>query len=574
MSLLFLFVILGTFYIYSKSLTGSFIWDDEHFVLRNPAIQSVEKLPHYFISKETTSGVDEFNIYRPLRNVSYLVNYLISGMEPSGFRIGNLLLHMLNILLLGYLVRLLTGSWLITAFSSILFAFHPIQTEAVSWIKGRDDLLVTFFYLAAFISYILRYKAGRYNNIYCWLSVLFFIFALLSKETAITFPFLIVIYNLCFPNNKDMGAKKSYHPYFYALLIYIIIRTVVVGSVGQTEYWGGSFLASFYTSLAGTVYYLKLLFFPVNLLADYLMFPVFQSVFNPYVIGALIVIILLLGITVLSFIKGQRVLAFSLLWFFITLIPVSNIIPIKIIIAERFLYLPSIGIFLGSAIVLAKIGETLPKGLFYRNKTVIIMFSLVTLLLASMTVDRNTVWTDKHLFWQDIVAKSPENSRGWHNLATIYQNNADLDNAIRLYEKALQMEYHSAESHYQLARIYRGLGQDEAALRQFYEALINDPENADINHDSGDLMAKKGMFSEAISRYRRALETRPNHAEALYDLGMLYMREQDFEFAARQFRKLLLITPDDRMVAGFLNYCESMINKRQAKRSRTEMPLE
>lgn len=550
-NLIFLFVILGTFYIYSRALTGPFIWDDEHFVLRNPSVKSVERVPEYFTSKETFAMEGNFAIYRPLRNISYLLDYLLFGLNPFGFHLVNLLLHIQNMILMAYLVRLMTGSRFASIVSSVFFAFHPVQTEAVSWIKGRDDLIATFFYLASLALYIKgREKKSLYRG-----SVIFFALALLSKETALTLPLIIFLYNLHFPEKGD--KKVSYHPYIYISLLYLLLRTIVVGRVGQTEHWGGSFLTAFYTNWTGMVYYLKLLFFPVNLCADYLMFPVRTTLFDPYVLGALFIILLLLGAALISFRGGNRLLSFSIFWFFITLLPVSNIVPIQIIIAERFLYLPSIGMFIGAAVLLGNLKDGFQKTGF-GNSVLIFLISGVSLFLASMTVDRNHVWTDEHLFWKDVAAKSPGNPRAWHNLASEYQNEGRISEAISLYQKSLMMDYHSPETHYQLGRIYRGMGEEEKALSEFYAALEDDPENADINYEIGNLMSKKGWYSEAISQYRKALEGNPDHEDALHDLGILYMRQKDYGLAAMQFRKLLVLSPGNKMAAGFLEYCERM----------------
>lgn len=384
--------------------------------------------------------------------------------------------------------------------------------------------------------------------------------ALLSKETAVTLPLIIFLYNIHFSKGSKVVAKKtSYHPYIYVLLLYILLRTVALGGeVKQTEYWGGSFLTAFYTNWTGMVYYMKLLFFPVNLCADYLMFPVRTSLFDPYVVGALFVIAFSLGIVALSFWKGMRFLSFSILWFFVTLIPVSNIVPIQIVIAERFLYLPSIGIFIGSAVFLSQLTDRLRERFVPGNKITVFLIPLISLSLALMTVDRNQIWTDEHIFWSDVVAKSPGNTRAWHNLASGYQNKGKIPEAISLYKKALLMEYHSPETHFQLGRIYRGLGEDETAMTEFFEALKDDPENTDINYEIGNIMSKKGWYSEAISRYKKALENNPDHEDALYDLGIMYMKQKDHALAAVQFEKLLIVAPGNKIAAGFLEYCKSI----------------
>lgn len=559
-NLLLLILIFGTFYIYSRALNGPFIWDDNHFLLRNSSIRSVEKIPEYFTSKATFAEEGDFDIYRPLRNVSYLIDYLMFGLNPFGFHVINLLLHVQNIILLAYLLRTVTGNNFISIASAALFAFHPIQTEAVSWIKGRDDLIATFFYLMSLTLYI----KGRGKNGYLyWGSVVFFALALFSKEMALTLPLVILFYNLHFP--KKEGVKTSYHPYMYTLLCYIFLRTLVLGRVGQTRYWGGSFLTAFYTNWTGMVYYLKLLFFPVNLCADYLMFPVRTAIFDPYVLGALFIILLLLATALLSFIKGRRLLSFSISWFLITLLPVSNIVPIQIIIAERFLYLPSIGIFIGAAVLLSDLKDRLGKRLKYATGIMVLLLTSTAILLSYITADRNSVWTDEHAFWTDVAAKSPGNPRAWHNLAVIYQNRGKLSEAMSLYQKALMMDYHMPETHYQIGRIYRKFGEEGRALVQFLEASKDDPGNAEALYEIGNILLQQGRYPEAILQYQKVLEINPNHIDALYDLGNLYIMRKEFGIAAVQFKKLLTLRPDNKMAAGFLEYCEKMEEELKAK---------
>jgi hypothetical protein len=213
------------------------------------------------------------------------------------------------------------------------------------------------------------------------------------------------------------------------------LRTVVVGQVAQTEYWGGSFLSSTYTALTGVVYYIKLILFPINLCADYLMFPISYSLLDPYVIGAIAVLILFALVIYFSYVKGWKVFSFSILWFFITLLPVSNIVPIKIIIAERFLYLPSVGLFIGGAILLKKFFdkfETDGKGL---KKVLFVIIPVIFILLSAMTVDRNRIWVESQAFWLDVADKYPKNTRAWHNLASTYHNQQMFPEAISLYKK-------------------------------------------------------------------------------------------------------------------------------------------
>ena len=287
------------------------------------------------------------------------------------------------------------------------------------------------------------------------------------------------------------------------------------------------------------IYYLKLLFFPINLCAYYLMFPVRTSPFDPYVVGAFLIVLTFLAIAVFSFFKGWKALSFSLGWFFITLLPVSNLVPIKIIIAERFLYGPSIGIFIGSAIVLSEIGKGIKEG---GRMAPSLIALLIAIMLASMTVDRNRVWMDEHVFWLGIAEKSPGNTRAWHNIATIFQNKRMLIEAATHYKTALMMDYHSPETHYRLGKVYYLLHDEESALKEFFEALKDDPANSDINYEIGFLLSKKGFHSEAISYYRKALQGDPEHMNALYNLGMLYMQDQEYALAARQFKKLLVLS--------------------------------
>lgn len=519
---------------YLNTLNGAFVYDDSEMILENPNVRGKTTLAQMFFDRRVMSFSGE--IYRPLRDVSYRMDYLIGGKKPNVYHVTNILLHTITTLAAYWFLMLLFKGGSIPLLAAAIFAVHPLHTESVAWVKGRDDILFTLFYLLSFGMYLKsRDTDGWKVRFYFFASILLFILSLFSKELAVTLPLTIALYQMIFKRVK----LHNLIPFFVISAAYIALRTYVLGQVAQQEeYWGGSFNNTMLTMTNGIVQYVRLCFLPVNQCADYL-FPISTGI--DY--GVMLSLSLLsLGFAFLFF-YGDRYILWGGLFFFISLLPVINIIPIKIIIAERFLYLPLVG-------YCAVIASGLHK-VFRTDWSVRIVGAIVVFFLVLLTIQRNHVWIDEYSLWSDTIKKSPQNSRAHYGLGSAYVSKGMMDKAFLEYKESVKLAPGYPYAFYGLGLIYDKRGMPKEAASLYKDALKNDPTHRDARYNLALLYQEQGRLDEAIVEFRELLKRRFDDFDALNGLGLAYFQKGLFEEALMQYKKALNI--DLESVAPYNN---------------------
>src|SRR5574341_831417 len=307
-----------------------------------------------------------FNKGRPparfVRTDSYTLDYLVSGLQPWGYHLFNLLYHLATTLLVYALARRLLAGSPAALLVALLFAVHPVHTEAVTYISGRRDLLSTLLTLAGVLTY-LRYREAPTRGRALGLGALYGL-ALFAKEMAITLPLLCLAYEAVQPAPGPglRGALRALgqgtlaglrrFPVLYGSLFalaggFAFYLVVIAKATAKVGWWGGHVLFNFLTVARIWVHHLQLLVFPKTLLVDYSYnaFPVTNTLGDWRGWGA-VLLLGLLALGLLRLLAVSRIAAFGGLWFALALLPVSHIIPHHELMAEHHLYLPSVGLFL------------------------------------------------------------------------------------------------------------------------------------------------------------------------------------------------------------------------------------
>ncbi|MFQ5900053.1 MAG: tetratricopeptide repeat protein [Thermodesulfobacteriota bacterium] len=564
-------IILLSLITYWNTLDSGFIWDDDFAIETNKAIRSLDptSIKTFFTSSDPYNFAKGQN-YRPVSLISFAVIYKLFGLNPFGYHLSNVVLHTINGVMIFLFASLLFNdrrrrsmvhsSWFTVhdspAFiAAILFAAHPIHTEAVAWIKELDDLLALFFMLIAFCLYIKSTLNSQLLTRNYLFSLFFYILAILSKEMVVTLPILLLLYDFTLGNTVH-GSRFTvrhfirYIPFCLITLVYLIMRTLALGQVGEDEYLivSGVVLKGipkFFTMAKGIAYYIKLLVLPINLSADYLTFPVSLSM-DWQVLLSISILLAMLAAAVISY-RYSRIVTFSILWFFITILPVSNIIPLRIAIAERFLYLPSIGFCLLLAVGLTRVWKVRP--LF--GKVAAAVFVVITLFYSFGTIDRNRVWKDEYSFWSDLVERFPDNARAHHNLGAAYLGKGLLNESLKAYQEAIRLAPDYQEAHYHAGDIYRRMGRLEDAVNEYRTALLIDPAYVDVYKGLGLVFYQKGEYDEAISSYKRALEIESDNVDVHYNLANVYRRKGLTDKAMYEYEEVLKF--DDSYYGAYSN---------------------
>ena len=390
--------------------------------------------------------------------------------------------------------------------AALIFAAHPVNTEAVSWASSVTELFYTLFFLLSFYIYIRRGAGGAGGAGPLIASLLCFMVALLSKETAIVLPLLILAYDYSFYGKGLVRRYKLYVPYFAIALAFLALRTIVVGGIIHHKEVDITLYESVINVFPNITDYFSKLMAPVNLNALYVFHPV-STIFAPKAVTG--VLISLSAVFLLVFYSERARAAFTgLLVLALPILPVLYIPAIAAApMAERYLYLPSAGFSLIAAAFLRWV-------LTDRSRRIVLAASVALLALYSYgTLKRSEAWRDDLTLWGVTAKSSPESPIVHNNLAIELFYRGMADEAISEYRRAIELFEPYPSAHYNLGNAYFYKGMPELALSEYRRAVELEPDNFDALHNLADIYLSKGMTEEAIYYYERFMEYAPPEYE-------------------------------------------------------------
>lgn len=572
---LLIIIVLGAL-IYSNTFNVPFTFDDEYVVTDNSQI------------KDLRNFINPLSGNRSLGFLTFALNYKIHALHVTGYHVVNLLIHLMNSLLV-YLLTLFTfrtpyapdrikkpdtfrfssaEGWL-ALFTTLLFASHPIQTQAVTYISQRFASLATLFYLFSLVMYIKArdfWSSGPVGYAFYVAAIFASVLAMRTKEIAFTLPVIVILYEVMFFKG-DMKRRFLYLLPF--LLTMSIIPLTMMGSQGPVADFSGidqltrsagveSVSRGDYlnTQFRVIVTYIRLLFFPVNQNLDY-DYPIYRSFFNPEVWVSFLFLFSFFALGVYLFYtsfrkdKGNvfwlRVVSFGIFWFFVSLSVESSIIPIADVIYEHRLYLPSVGFFMAFISFMAFMRARLADRARVFDQMFIPVLVIVVAGLSMAAYARNMVWRDEITLWEDVVRKSPNKVRAYHNLGLLYghQSRKDrFDKAITLYQEAIKREPGFADAHNNLGLTYYDQGHFDDAIKEISTALTLRPSYADAHNNLGLVYSAQGRFDDAIKEYKTAIRYRPDFAKAHNNLSILYQKQNRLDEAFQEIQAALKYNPD------------------------------
>jgi tetratricopeptide (TPR) repeat protein len=534
--LAFIIISVWTFVIYYNSLNGEFVFDDESVVQNNVSIQSLSSIPKYFTADEGFHKVIG-RYYRPVVSATYAIDYAIWGLNPFGFHLTNIFIHIISsillFLILERLFRKYENSVFISFMGAMIFAVHTIHTEAVTWISGRTDSIVTLFFFASFLFYIKYTDSGKSKpssgpavkrstvsvgkTKFLILSLVFYCFGLLSKEMIITMPVILILYDYFCRKLDFRNILSNYEIYLYFIgltILYLVIRYLLLLDVPEREkylyFYGMDFFTTYGTMLKTIPVYFKLLFLPVNLIYHYN--GVISDVKSPAEIMFILSAVFVIALIVVGWLlrKSHGVLSFCIFFFLVTLIPVMNIIQTMNLMAERFLYITSFSVSVLVSYLLIKYA----KGKYY--KPLIIIFSVVILLFSYLTYERNKDWQSNNTLYS--TGEGINGTVLLVNSGNIYANNKNFDEAAKRYFRALEIRENNILANHNLGLVYLIKG----------------------NYDSAEYRLKKGIAIDSLA------------PDGYFQLAVLYKTKGNIEEAIRNLEKLQTIDFNYRGSADLL----------------------
>lgn len=430
-----LLIAAAVFIAYFNAFEGNFQFDDFNVIVGDARVHGWQA---WLVSMP---GI------RPLLKASYTLNWT-SSLGLFGFHLFNIAVHAASSILVYMLARRyfveiaplpVPAGRNAALFAALLFALHPVQTEAVTYISGRSSSLVACFYLASLVAYLKGRQAGS-TPAFHGLSLIFFLMALAVKEIAVTLPLVMFLWEFCRPVRRSAcSILAALWPYWVAVAVAMLAMLLHPVYFGMLTYSLDQRTISdgLYAGVQGAVYLIGQLFFPLNLNIDPdLSLPDAGS-------GELAAKAALLGFLLavgLATLRRAPWLTFGILWFFIQLLPTHTLVPRLDIANDRQLYLTSLGPLLALTFVLARLAKRWPA-FSWRTPA-----AAACVLLALATHARNRDYRDEITLWEATAKYSPNKGRVHNNLGYAYELAGRKEDARKSYQRALDIDSKNARA--------------------------------------------------------------------------------------------------------------------------------
>ena len=491
--------------------------------------------------------------YIPITTLTYLLDFQFHGLDPGGFHLTNTLFHTLNVLLLFGFLCTATGRIWPSAFAAALFAVHPLHVESVAWISARKDVVSTFFWLMAMLSYAAYAKRPRVLPYL--LTFLFFLLGLLSKPMLVTFPVILLLVDF-WPLNRitlrSLGSKEGWPltrrllleklPFLAAVMVIGIVTSVIQYRAGAISSVSALPILDRVTNALWAYFaYIANMLWPAELIAHY-----------PYRTGALSPLLalgaaaLLIAITALfaSMAARRPYLITGWLWYLVTLLPVIGLIQIGgQAMADRYTYVPLIGLFIAASWAAADLVQSHPKTRPFLVPAAVAL----TLILATVAWRQTGHWRNSTTLFSHVVQVDPDNVVGHSLLGKSFYDKHEFDLARKHLERALELRPTHKVALLNLGVVHAEEGRLDEAIECYGRILEVHPDDHSAHSNMGSALIRLKKADEAVTHLEAALREAPDAPDALINLGAARLMQGRPEDALEPLRRALEISPDDEV---------------------------
>jgi tetratricopeptide (TPR) repeat protein len=566
-----LIISITCFVCYFNILFNQFTFDDHSFIKDNKYIKSLEGVyrstfePIHDVEAKAgkIEGFRGFN-YRPM---SFLLMYLIGklfGITPFSFHLFNIIFHIFNCILALLLCIRLKIPQNIALLIIIIFAVHPIHTDAVASAVGIQEEFVFFFGLSSilFITSEIKFKYV--------IACILFTAALFSKENGISFfPIIIaVIIFLYLKSEKEFLQKENILKLSAITIIptiaYLWLRYTILGSLLRhallpkftmdNPLYEANSTVRILTSIYLLLKYLLKTILPIKLSSDYAInsIKLVNSITDIRFITALAILLSILYAFIYSIKNRHYLLALCIFIFYAPLIPVSNLLYVGAsLFAERYLYLPSLGLCLIIGLIFGKYLKHQSRNI---KLSAYIIAGIIICLMTIQTISRNTDWKDDFTLSSSVVKIYPENTRAHYNLGSIYYNSGKYAEAIIQFEKALKINPLNNTAYQALIRAYYLTNNHDKAINKAMDAIKIFPNDDTLYNLLAEIYKRLGNIEKANEIYKEGLEKIGKSFLLNYNLAKNYAELKDCSQAEKYFNEAIAIK-DDAKAHYYLALC-------------------
>jgi protein O-mannosyl-transferase len=565
--------------VYLNALNNPFIYDDHRVIFENYSIRSLSNIRALLLN----------DVFRPIVNISYALDYARSGLTPFGYHLTSLLLHMANVVLLFVLMRVLAGDvramhgmaatdpvqpqstgkgrkakqsseadWesrdnaTTAAFAAAaVWAVHPLMTQAVGYVSGRSELLCALFLLSAFLC-IHRWLFGRKIS-WLWLGIAAWILALASKEVAVMLPVVLVAYDRLLLSPADGNVRKRLSPVYVPMLGFVAVAGVArlmvfagVENVSRASFAG----TNLFVGIDMVRRYAALMF----LAEPQSIFHSARSIMSALAPRAAAVTLWMSCLVIVGWRVHRRapLVAFGALWFVAMLLPSVAMLVLDVgePMAEQRVYLAGGGFAMATGAVFGRLRAWPPRHKVSTRAVVTAGFGLLLVVLAWRTVARNEVWSDSVRLWTEAVANAPDIWLPHRGLGDALRDRGDFAGAAAAYGEAARLRPGEANTHLALGVSLMMAGRMAEADRALAEATRLSPGLAQAETARGMIARASGRRDEARDRFLAVARVHPDAVIARQYLADMYEKDYaDPVSALRMCREVQALAPQAEGVA-------------------------
>lgn len=551
-------VLFFTAALFSILLKNGFInWDDPGYILENPLIRdlSLDGIIKIF-------GTLQLNGFLPVTQLSWAIDYYFWGVNPAGYHLTGLWLHLGNVALAYFLALQLTGQRNAALLTCLLFAVHPMRVESVAWVSERKDVLYAFFYLLSVMAYV-KYLKSNFKIRFIVLCFVLFSLSVFSKWSACPLPFALLLVD--FYMKRKIGAKAIIEKCIFLIVPVVSVFLHVSKGVVVADHF--SFLNRIFLGSHSFVFYLAKFIFPVNLSAIY-PYPVMsESGFLPLDYYLSVPAVLILGFAVFLLVKKfpeERDFILLCLGFFIinigmvlhVLYPIGGVV----VAADRYTYIPFFGLFLLAGVYAAKLYEKNRNN--KRLKNLLFLLLLVVVSAWSLqTFVRIKLWKNSIVFFNAIIKKDPAIPFAWNNLGFAEADQGLHFQAISHYSKAIALNPGFTYSLNNRGLAYDATGQFDLALSDFDKAISIKDYDPVLFYNRGLTFYHKGDFQNAIEDYTLAIEKAPQESKYYVKRGAACNDIGNYSQALTDFQMAISLSPENAEAHNYLGVTYNYLNR-------------
>jgi len=515
-----LVVFLAAALVYLNSLPNGFALDDLPLVRDNQSIASLSQLPHVLVSPYWPHDGGASGLYRPVVMATFAIDRSLAGAEPLWFHAVNLLLHALASLLVwqaACLAGLRRGGAL---FAALLFALHPLHTEAVANITGRAELLAAVLVLAAWLCHRRNGAWWKVAAAACYM------LALLSKENAVLAPLLFLL-------DDRLRDERTSSPMGGALIAYgaafgagMLLRLQALGGLRGAETVAyidnpaafGGIATRLATAVWVQVKYAWLFIWPARLSSDYSFdaIPVVRAVLDPRLWCGLLFVVALIGLLVIGCKRSRPIALGAAIWILFFLPGANLLFPAGTVMAERLSYLPSLGGCLLLGALASRVGKQ-------KSAALVAIAAVILVAMAVRTTWRNPVWRDNGTLALHDAQVMPRSAKLQAGAGIALHARGDRAAAEPFYREALSIYPDYAQIHYNLGELLVSEKRPDEAIGHLDRAATISPHNPRSHKSLAPLLEKTGRIEDALAAYEAGSRLDPSDLSFRYNYGRLLL---------------------------------------------------